>query len=77
MCTIPRGRDGKNPVAITVNDQCRHVDFCEVFAEIGAPRGDAVESGFGRGAGGDVPTETDNFVADAFAAKDVDVVEIR
>src|SRR5260370_33104853 len=74
----PKSRRGKrhNAVRVAVNDERRHVDAPEIFAEILVPAWHAGKTRCGRGSSGDVPASLNRLLADALTQQHVRVEEI-
>src|SRR5436305_13408595 len=74
----PKSRRGKRPnaVRVAVNDERRHVDAPEIFAEILVPGGHAGKTRCGRGSRGDVPASLNRLLADALTQQHIRVEEI-
>src|ERR1700716_1634494 len=71
-----RSTDRQNAVRVAMNNQCGHVDACQVFAKVLVPRRHARERGRGRGAGRKIPARLDSFFTDALTQQKIGVVEI-
>src|SRR5450631_270238 len=74
----PKSRRGNrhNAVGVAVNNQRRHVDALEIFAEILMPGWHAGKTRCGGGSRGDVPASLNRLLADALTQQQVRVVEI-